>query len=324
MTIDYRLLWFNNCIKLNKTSWMKSKPKPKTKTKEVLNRGENHCPVPESVLLVIGGKENKGQNEPNDNKKKPSDFIKLEVLEAFKKLIHKRDPLIEVITTSSSEAAESFQEYVRVFAKLDLKNVNHIHHNKREEVLLDPLIDRIKKADAFFFAGGDQLKLTAIYGGTPFLSALKERYIYDSIVIAGTSAGAMALSTPMIYAGNDEVQELGGEIKVAVGLEFLKDVCIDTHFVHRGRFVRMAQVVVTNPTCIGIGIEEDTAIIVRKGLEMEVVGTGLVIILEGFQIKDANLEDFTNQKPVTIRDIRMHMLSDKNKYCIPQVNPPHK
>jgi len=299
------------------------KSKSASKSTHVLTNSENHCPVPLSTLLIIGGKENKGQDQP-ENKKKPSDFIKLEVLDAFKKLMHKKDPVVEVITTSSGEPKESFEDYKKVFSKIGIKHVHQIHHDIRQEVLQNPYLDRIKKADGFFFTGGDQLKLTAIYGGTSFLSALKERYIYESIVIAGTSAGAMALSTPMIYAGNEEVQELGGEIKVAVGLEFLKDVCIDTHFVHRGRFVRMAQVVVTNPTCIGIGIEEDTAVIVRNGQEMEVVGTGLVIILEGFQIKDADLDEFTNQKPVTIRDIRMHMLSEKNKYLIPQVNPPHK
>jgi cyanophycinase len=299
------------------------KSKRTVKQNKIVRKSENHCPVPASTLLVIGGKENKGQDEP-DEKKKPSDFLKLEILKEFKKLIHKRDPVIEVITTSSGEPAQSFEEYKKVFSKIELNNIGHIHHNVRKEVLDDPCIDRIKKADAFFFAGGDQLKLTAIYGGTAFLSALKERYIYETIVIAGTSAGAMALSTPMIFAGSDEVQELGGEIKVAIGLEFLKDVCIDTHFVHRGRFVRMAQVVVTNPTCVGIGIEEDTAVIIRNGCEMEVIGTGLVIILEGFQILEANMDDFTNDKPITIRNLRMHMLSGHNKYMIPQVNPPHK
>src|SRR4051812_41397010 len=124
----------------------------------------------------------------------------------------------------------------------------------------------------------------------------------------------MAMSTPMIYAGNSEVQELGGMIKVTTGLEFLKDVCIDTHFVHRGRFVRMAQVVVTNPNCIGIGIEEDTAIIVCNGLDVEVVGTGTLIIIEGFEITEANIEEFTSNVPVKMRDLKMHILSDGEKY----------
>lgn len=127
----------------------------------------------------------------------------------------------------------------------------------------------------------------------------------------------------MIYAGSKEVQELGGEIKITTGLEFLKDVCIDTHFVHRGRFVRLAQVIATNPTCMGFGIEEDTALIVRNGLETEVVGNGTIIITDGSEIERFNLQDFTNKTPVTIKNIRVHILSKGEKFTLFQRNPPH-
>lgn len=284
---------------------------------------ENRCPVPAGTLIVIGGHENKGQDQPQD-KKKPSDFVKLEVLKTFKELTHKREPRVEVITTASGEPTESFKEYQKVFEKIGITNVGQIHHNSRAEVLEDDLTERIKNADGFFFAGGDQLKLTATYGGSFFLAALKRRYINDPIVIGGTSAGAMALSTPMIYAGNEEVQELGGDIRVTTGLEFLKDVCIDTHFVNRARFIRLAQVIVTNPTSIGIGIEEDTAIVVRNGSKMQVVGSSLVIIIDGFDISKTNIGDFSEDKPVTARDLRIHILSDGDLYQIPQINPPHK
>jgi cyanophycinase len=284
---------------------------------------ENHCPVPSGILIAIGGKENKGEEQP-ENKKKPEDFLKLEILQAFKDLIPKKDPVVELITTASSEGAESYEDYKKAFAKVGLHKLGHIHHQSRKEVLEDPLLERIKKADAFFFSGGDQLKLTSFYGGTPLLTEIKKRYIEEPLVLAGTSAGAMALSTPMIYAGNEEVQELGGEIKLTTGLEFVKDVCLDTHFVHRGRFVRMAQVIVTNPTCIGIGIEEDTAIIVRNGVEVQVIGTGLVIFIEGFDIAEFDAGEFTEKKPVTIRNLKVHLLSDGNKYHIEQINPPHK
>jgi cyanophycinase len=284
---------------------------------------ENHAPVPAGTLIVIGGKENKGQDGP-ENKQKPADFVKLEVLQAFKDATHKQKPLVEVVTTASSEGLESFNDYQKVFEKIGITNVGHIHHTTRQEVLDDPLLERIKKADAFFFSGGDQLLLTAIYGGSPFLTELKERYIRTPIVIGGTSAGAMALSTPMIYAGNEEVQELGGQIKVTMGLEFMKDVCIDTHFVHRGRFVRMAQVVITNPTSIGIGIEEDTCIMVQKGRRMRVAGTGPVVVIEGFEIKEANIKEFAEDKPVTARNLKFHLLSDGDEYEVPQINPPHK
>ena len=156
-----------------------------------------------------------------------------------------------------------------------------------------------------------------------FLKSLKERYISDKIVIAGTSAGAMALATPMIYGGSSAVQELAGEIKVTTGMEFLKDVCIDTHFVHRGRFLRLAQVIASNPTCIGIGVEEDTAFIVKGGIEIEVIGSGTIIIFEGFNISYTNIHEYGNKKPITIRDLNVHILSKEDKYTLKILNPPH-
>lgn len=315
--------WFKNCKSfVGNIQQMKSKRAKKVSVVS-RNKHENHCPTPLGTLVVIGGKENKGEDAP-DNKKKPADFIKLQVLGAFKDATHKREPVIEVVTTASGEGPESFQDYQKVFEKIGIKNIGHIHHNSREEVLLDPMLERLQNADGIFFSGGDQLKLTGFYGGTEFLTYLKRRYITEQVAVGGTSAGAMALSTPMIYAGNEEVQELGGEIKVTTGLEFLKDVCIDTHFVHRGRFVRMAQVVITNPTCIGIGIEEDTAIVVKDGSEMQVIGTGLVIVIEGFEIRSSSINEFAEDKPVTARDLRVHLLADGDTYQIPQINPPHK
>lgn len=286
-------------------------------------RSISSCPVPRGVLLIIGGAENKGEGEAK-KKQTPSDFERLQVLKTFIALTGKENPVIEVFTSASSQGDESFEDYKKAFEELKISNLGHVHHNSRKEVIEDTaLLDRMEKADGIFLAGGDQLKYTFKYGGTPFLTRLKERYIYEDVVVAGTSAGAMAMSTPMIYAGNSEVQEIGGMIKVTTGLEFLKDVCIDTHFVQRGRFVRMAQVVFTNPTCIGMGIEEDTAIIVRNGLDVEVIGTGTIIILDGHEISEGNIADFTSDKPVSIRDLRMHILSDGNKYKIIQSNPPH-
>ena len=218
----------------------------------------NGCPIPAGTLFVIGGKENKGESKL-EKRESPDSFVPLEILQEFVHLIKKEDPIIEVITSASSEGEESFREYKKIFKDIGVQQVNQVHHQSRKEVMDEDWEERIRNAHGFFFTGGDQLKLTSIYGGTPFLTQLKERYISDRIVIAGTSAGAMALSTPMIYAGSKEVEELAGEIKITTGLEFMKDVCIDTHFVDRGRFVRMAQVIVSKPKSIWIGIEEDKA-----------------------------------------------------------------
>jgi cyanophycinase len=288
------------------------------------NQNQSQCPLPNGALLIIGGKESKENGSEPENKETPENFIAQEILKKFVELTGKEKPVIEVITTASSQGDEAFKDYQKVFAELGVSDIGHIHHKTRAEVLEDNLEERVAAVDGLFFSGGDQLLLASLYGGTTFLKALKDRYINDKIVIAGTSAGAMAMSTPMIYAGSKEVEELGGEIKVTTGLEFLKDVCIDTHFVHRGRFIRLAQVIASNPTCIGIGIEEDTAILVTNGVYAEVLGSGTIIIIDGYNISQTNVADFGSKRPISIRDLRVHILSSGDKYQIEVLNPPHQ
>jgi cyanophycinase len=282
----------------------------------------SECPTPKGIVVAIGGKENKGQLPGKDVPKE--NYTKLEILKCFAEVIGKKEPVLEVITTAGSQGEESYNEYRKLFHELGIPNVGHIRHTTRKEVLDNPMTERLERADAFFFSGGDQLLLTSLYGGSDLLYLLKKRYIHEPIVVGGTSAGAMALSTPMIYAGSQEVQQISGSIKVTTGFEFLKDVCIDTHFVDRSRFVRMAQVIATNPTCVGIGIEEDTAIIVRDGLQARVVGTGVITIIDGFHIQRSNVTDFVDEAPVSIHNLRVHLLSRNDEYTIPQINQPHK
>jgi len=281
----------------------------------------NSCPVPNGTLIIIGGHENKDGKA--EKKVQEGDSKPREILEKFMSLAGGENCVIEVVTTASSDGDDSFNDYLKAFTELGVNQIGHIHHDQRSEALNEEIIERVNKADGIFFSGGDQLKLTSIYGGTKFLYQIKQRYIHQKLILAGTSAGAMAMSTPMIFAGSKEVQQIAGEIKITTGLEFLKDVCIDTHFVDRGRFVRMAQVIATNPTCIGIGIEEDTAIIVKNGREAEIIGSGVVIVVEGFRIKESNVVDFGSDDRIHIQDLNVKVLAKGSTYNIPQINPPH-
>lgn len=281
----------------------------------------NECPVPNGILVIIGGKENKG--EAPEKELQRENFERLGILKLFVELIKKESAAIAVITTASSLPSEVFDDYKKAFTELGVQSLDHIHHDSREEVLKDDSADRIQKADAVFLTGGDQLKLTTIYGGTKLLVKLKQQYIKQGMVVGGTSAGAMAMSTPMIYAGNQDVQQITGAIKITTGLEFLKDVCIDTHFVDRGRFVRMSQVIATNPTCIGIGIEEDTALVVRNGVEAQVYGSGIIIMIEGQEITQSNILNFGKKDAISIRNLKVHLMSKGDEFVIPQSNPPH-
>ena len=136
---------------------------------------ENSCPVPKGILLVIGGAESKGKNPEHHDA--PAGYHPLEILDCFTELLRRKDATIEIITSASADGAEAIRPYKRYFKKLGIENVGHMHHNSRKEVLDDDLAERVKAADGFFFTGGDQLLLTTLYGGTPFLTMLKEKYI---------------------------------------------------------------------------------------------------------------------------------------------------
>jgi cyanophycinase len=131
-------------------------------------------------------------------------------------------------------------------------------------------------------------------------------------------AGAAALSTPMIYQGRNDAGYRKDEIHITTGLQFLGDVAIDTHFVARGRIVRMAQIIATNPGCIGLGLEEDTAVLVTNGRELEVVGNGLVVVVDGHACRGNTIHEVQPGEVFSIRDLRVHLLASGQRYTLPE------
>ena len=166
------------------------------------------------------------------------------------------------------------------------------------------------------FSGGNQLRLTSIFGGTEFLHTLQHRYQDENFLIAGTSAGAMAMSNTMIYQGSSSEALFKGEVKITTGLGLIRDVIIDSHFVTRGRFGRLAQAVAGNPGCIGIGLGEDTGMLVTEGNKMEAIGSGLVVIIDGHEILHSNFADIPDGNPVSIENLKVHFCEKGNGYLI--------
>lgn len=225
--------------------------------------------------------------------------------------------MVAVLPTASGVPDESAKSYVDVFTRLGVKDVQVLNIQERNDAMKQEHCDIIRKAAGMIITGGDQLKLTAILGGTSFLETLKERYTYDNFVIAGTSAGAAALSTPMIYEGETAHGMLKGDVRITTGLEFMKNVAIDTHFIARGRIIRMAQCIATNPGCIGIGLEEDTAIVVTEGREIEVIGTGLITIVDGMKVTRNNIYDIGTGQPFSICGLTVHLMAEGQNYTLP-------
>jgi len=267
-------------------------------------------PTPKGKLLIIGGHEQREKTGPDHEQSSES------ILQRFVGELHQKNTVV-VIPTASGVPEESAQEYVDLFLSFGVKHVEVLNVQSREQANSVEALEMLNRADGVMLTGGDQLRLTALLGGTLLLERLTERYLREPLVIAGTSAGATAMSTPMIYQGRNDAGFVKDEIHITTGLQLLRDVAIDTHFIARGRIVRMAQIIATNPGCIGLGLEEDTAVLITKGNELEVLGTGIVVLLDGHECTDNTIYQVQPGEVFSIRDLRLHLLAKGQRFTLP-------
>ncbi len=269
-------------------------------------------------LIIIGGAVDKGSfTETNLDKDAPKNlnFFEEGILKRIIKESAKKElSRIEVITTASKIPREIGPEYVKAFSYLGANNVDVLYIEKREQASEPEVLERLKAADVVMFTGGDQLRLTSILGGTPFDDILIEKYRNTDFIYAGTSAGAAAASNSMIYQGSSHEALLKGEVKITSGLGLIDDVVIDTHFVQRGRIGRLFQAVVGNPKVLGIGLGEDTGLLILNGRQMEAIGSGLVILVDGREVKDTNLTQVELGKPISINHLVTHVMSKNDTF----------
>ncbi len=272
---------------------------------------------PKGKLIAIGGAEHKGTElEIGGFHLNNLNFFELGILRRVVEEAGGVNARIEVITTASMIPYEVGENYLDAFGKIGCTNIGLLHIRTRQDAMNNEYIERIRECDAVMFSGGNQLRLSATDGGTEFLSILKKRYKEENFVIAGTSAGAMAMSNTMIYEGNAARAHLKGEVKITTGLGFVNNVIIDSHFEKRGRFGRLAQAVAANPGCIGIGLGEDTGMLITEGNKMEAIGSGLVMIVDGHDILHSNIADIPDGNPISLENLKVHFCEKGNGYLI--------
>jgi cyanophycinase len=223
-----------------------------------------------------------------------------------------------VITTASQIPELVSTEYISAFNHLGVNHINILDIRTREDASNPEYLQRIRNADVVMFSGGDQLRLSAIFGGTEFLQILKQRYQDDNFVIAGTSAGAAAASAHMIYRGSSNEALIKGHVQITAGLGFIDSVFIDTHFVQRGRIGRLLYAVASNPGILGIGLGEDAGLLITEGSMMEAIGSGLIILVDGRNMVETNIYDVEIGAPVSIENLKVHVMSIYDKYDLLQ------
>ena len=262
--------------------------------------------TPLGKLIAVGGNEDKGTYpNPRTRRKYYLNFFELGILKRIVLESGKPDPRIEVITTASMIPAEVGPIYTASFAMLNCLNVGIMDIRTPEDARQPEYLERLLAADVVMFSGGNQSRLREMFGETDFLDRMTQRYFAEpNFVIAGTSAGAMAMSQRMIRGGSVPDALLKGAVKMGAGLGFLPAAIIDSHFVKRGRFGRL----------IGIGLGEDTGVLITEGNWVETVGSNLVIILDGHGIQHNNAAAAKKGTVLSIENFIMHVLAKGNVY----------
>lgn len=246
-------------------------------------------------LVIIGGAEDK-QGE-------------CKILKYLANLTGGLSARLSIITTATESPEAKGNEYMSVFRKLGVHNINILHINTRDDANVESMADMTLDSTGIFFTGGDQLRITSILGGTRFYAALHSAY-KNGACIAGTSAGASAVSSTMIVDGNNNDPARKCTLKMAPGLDLLENVLIDQHFHQRGRIGRLLCGVAENPHILGIGVDEDTAVRVYPDARLEVIGNNSVTIVNGWNIKSSNVSELKPDENLAIVNVVLHVLPE--------------
>jgi cyanophycinase len=179
----------------------------------------------------------------------------------------------------------------------------------------------IDGASIVFFTGGDQLKIVSKLGGTPLLSRIRALYTDRGAVIAGTSAGASAMGASMLAShATEDSHKVEAAFFMARGLGLVQDLVIDQHFAQRARIERLVGAVAEDPGVLGIGIDEDTAVILREK-SLRIVGSGAVYVADGHGITYTNMSERSPEQTLSLFDLRLHVLSHGSTYDLVDRRP---
>ncbi len=197
------------------------------------------------------------------------------------------------------------------------KRIEIIHIDSGQSADNQYVIQKLSSCDAVMFSGGDQRKLARIFGDSVALQAIRDRYINEDFLIAGTSAGAVALSDTMIIGGSSSQAMLkGGAVKLGKGLSLIDNVIFDSHFIKRGRFGRLTEAVALNGNLLGIGHGEDTGLIIENDNDFTTIGSGMVLLFDASGLTHNTVKDLEERTPISISNLTVHVLANSDRYFL--------
>ena len=246
-------------------------------------------------LIPIGGNEKKSEYS--------------DIFQEMVELAGGNKARIVVVPTASEDPKERARDYQKLFSNFNPQSIDVVHIGERPDAGSATLARIVGKATLFMFGGGDQLRLSSLIGGTPLHKALLERYQSGSCVIAGTSAGAAVIPEGMIFQNNRFRAFRKGGIEMTKGLGLIHDMIFDTHFVERSRVSRLVHAVSTNPAVLGLGIGENTGLLIEDETKARVIGAGTVIVVDGSAIEINHVGYVKNGNPFALTNVIYSVLT---------------
>ena len=250
-------------------------------------------------LIIIGGAEDK----IGDKK----------ILKQVVKAIDSENDTMLIATVATEYSEETYKKYRKIFGGLGVKNIKKLDIRNRKDSFDINNIKLVEECSLLFFTGGDQLRITSILGGTDIYSSIKELSQKGGIIV-GTSAGASVMSDTMIVKGDDDESPRKCTLSMSPGLGIVKNIIIDQHFAQRGRIGRLLTAIAQNPEVLGVGIDEDTAVVLNdKGIG-SIIGSGAVYFIDGTSITYCNTCEQYSNEVLSMFNVKLHVLKEGNRF----------
>jgi cyanophycinase len=246
----------------------------------------------EGTVIIIGGAEDKVRDRV--------------ILSRFTTLAGGQDATIVVVSTASSLGAEAGERYKQVFGELGVTRVRPLHAMTRSQANDETAALMVRDATGIFLTGGNQLRLASTLGGTRLADSILERFQHGAVV-AGTSAGASAMSSHMIAFGASGATPKQRMAQISAGLGLLPAVIVDQHFQQRNRLGRLLSLIAQNPSLLGLGVDEDTAGVVGPDHVLEVIGRGSITVVDG-AASETDAWEVRGHRPLMISGVVLHSL----------------
>jgi cyanophycinase len=254
-------------------------------------------------LVIIGGREDREGDKP--------------ILEEVVRLAGGKGARIAVMPIASEVPEEMAQMYTEAFTAIGVKAVDVLQIADREGAFNSEYERTLSEATGVFFTGGSQLRIISLLGGTRLAEVIMSRNADDGLVVAGTSAGASMMADTMILNGiADSAPEFGG-VELGSGLGLFPKTVIDQHFAERGRVFRLITAVAQHPGYLGIGIDENTALVKEDG-RFRVIGEGAVSVFNAEQMRYNNFPTVQEGEPLALDSIRIAIIPNGYGYDLTQ------